>query len=100
MSWWAIGALAGGAYAFKALGMIVVGGRGGRARGLALTAFIPPALFAALVAVQTLDGGERLVLDARVLGVAAAAVAVWRKAPFVFVLGVAMAVTALARAAI
>ena len=62
-----------------------------------LTALIPAALFSALIAVQTVGGDEALVLDARILGVGAGAVAVWRKAPFVVVVVVAMAVTALVR---
>ena len=98
MSWWAIAALAAGAYAFKALGLVVVGARAEGAAWIRITRLIPPALFAALIAVQTLDGGERLMLDARIAGVAAAAVAVWRRLPFAAVLVVAMAVTAGLRA--
>ena len=46
---------------------------------------------------QTVGGDETLVLDARVWGVAAGSVAVWRKAPFVVVVLIAMAVTAFVR---
>ncbi|MEO2155122.1 MAG: AzlD domain-containing protein, partial [Acidimicrobiales bacterium] len=41
--------------------------------------------------------GTSLVLDARLAGVGLAAVAVWRRAPFVVVVLVAMAATALIR---
>jgi hypothetical protein len=52
---------------------------------------------AAMVAVQTLDGGGKLVLDARVPALAVAAVLVWRKAPFPVVLIAAAATAALLR---
>jgi hypothetical protein len=51
----------------------------------------------ALVAVNTVSTGRALVLDARLPGVAAAGVAVWRKAPFPVVIAVGAAVTALVR---
>ena len=99
MSWTAMIVLVGGAYGFKALGVLGLAriADGGAARLEPLTALIPAALFAALVAVQTVGGDEALVLDARILGVGAGAVAVWRRAPFVVVVLVAMAVTALVR---
>jgi hypothetical protein len=56
-------------------------------------------LLAALAAVNTCGGDRALTLDARVLGVAAAAVAIWRRAPMLLVVVVAAGVTALARAA-
>ena len=55
------------------------------------------ALLAALVVVETFGQGRSLVLDARVLGAAFAAVAVWRRAPLIVVVLGAAAVTALAR---
>ncbi|MFN8076954.1 MAG: AzlD domain-containing protein [Kineosporiaceae bacterium] len=64
------------------------------ARAFALTTV---ALLASLVAVQTLAGGEggrHVVLDARVAGLAVAAVAVARRAPFLLVVLLAAAVTA------
>lgn len=99
MSWPAIWVLVAGAYALKAFGVLGLGRLTGGAavRFQPLTALIPAALFAALVAVQTVGGDETIVFDARVLGVGAGAVAVWWRAPFVAVVVVAMAVTALAR---
>ena len=47
---------------------------------------------------QTFSDGQQLVLDARAAGVAAAAVAVWRRAPFPLVIVIGAAVTALLRA--
>ncbi len=59
---------------------------------------LAPALLAALVAINTFGSGEQLTVDARVLGVAAAGVAIWRRAPVLVVVIVAAAVTAIARA--
>ena len=59
---------------------------------------LAPALLAALVAINTFGSGRSLVLDERVLGVAAAGVAIWRKAPVLLVVVIAAAVTAVARA--
>ena len=54
-------------------------------------ALLPVALLAALVAVQTVGDGTRLVLDARVAGVAVAAGLLALRAPFlVVILGAAV----------
>jgi branched-subunit amino acid transport protein len=99
VSWTAILVLAAGAYAFKVVGLLFLGPRTrGLPQILRLIALLPPALLAALVAVQTFGGDRALVLDARAAGVAAGAVAVWLRAPFVVVIVVAAAVTAGIRA--
>ena len=54
-------------------------------------------LLAALVAVQTFGSGQSLVVDARVAGVAAAAVALLLRAPFLVVVVVAGVVAAALR---
>jgi hypothetical protein len=69
---------------------------GARTRRVAL--LLPVALLAALIATNTFSAGDRLVLDARAAGLAAAALAVWRKAPFLVVVAVAAATAALLRA--
>jgi hypothetical protein len=56
------------------------------------------ALLAALTAQQTFSDGHAPVLDARAAGLAAAAVAVVLRAPFLLVVAAAVAVTAGARA--
>ena len=48
--------------------------------------FVPAALLAALVAVQALTSDRELVLDGRLVGLAAAALALALRAPFIVVL--------------
>jgi branched-subunit amino acid transport protein len=55
-------------------------------------------LLAALILVQTLGAGHRLVMDARVPALAVAAVLVWRRAPFLVVVLAAAGTAALLRA--
>jgi len=54
-------------------------------------------MLTALVVTQTVGGDEEIVLDARIPGVAAAAIAIWRGAPIVVAMFVAALVTALVR---
>ena len=62
-----------------------------------IVATLPIGLLAALVALQTLSAGHHLVVDARAGGLAVAAVALWRRAPFLVVVGLAAATAALLR---
>ncbi|MBA3282954.1 MAG: AzlD domain-containing protein [Acidimicrobiia bacterium] len=98
MSWSAIGLLALGAYAFKVIGLVVLGGRQLPPRVARCVALLPAALLPALVAVQTLTTDDRWVVDARAAGVAAAIVAAWRRAPFPVVIALGAIVTAVVRA--
>jgi len=59
-----------------------------------VAALVTAALLAALLAVQTVVGGHRLVLDARIPAVAVAGVLLWRRAPFVMVVLAAALVAA------
>jgi branched-subunit amino acid transport protein len=99
MSWGLVFALAAGAYGFKLVGFLALGERQLPAVAERCLALIPAALIAALVVKDTFSTGQHLHLDARVVGVAVATVAVWRRAPFVAVIVIAAAVTALVRAA-
>ena len=56
-----------------------------------------PAVLAALVVTQALASGQSISLDARLVGMAAAAIALWRRAPILVVIVVAAAATALTR---
>lgn len=63
-----------------------------------IAALLPIAMLAALAAVQTVTEGHDLRLDARVYGVGAALVAIKLRAPFIVVVVLAAATSALARA--
>jgi predicted branched-subunit amino acid permease len=76
------------------LGAWIVGTVVGAAAVIALLA---PALLTALVLVDTVTSGRRLVVDARLAGVAAAGIALLLRAPVLLVLAVAVATTALLR---
>ncbi len=97
MTWAFVFALAGTAYAFKVLGLVVVGERRLPPVLDRCLALIPAAMLAAIVMKDTFSDGQALVLDARAAGVAAAAVAAWRKAPLIVVIVIGAAVTAAVR---
>jgi branched-subunit amino acid transport protein len=98
MSLSALLALCAISYALKASGPVLAGGRQLRPRVRQTLDLVAVPLLAALIAVQTLGDGNRLVLDARVPALAVAAVLVWRRAPFLVVVLAAAATAALLRA--
>ncbi|MDO8363767.1 MAG: AzlD domain-containing protein [Actinomycetota bacterium] len=98
MSWAFVFALAGTAYGFKVLGLVLVGGRALPPVLDRCLALIPAALIAAIVVLNTFSSGQQLQIDARAAGVGAAVVAAWRKAPLILVIVIGAAVTALVRA--
>ena len=98
MTWTFVFALAATAYAFKVLGLVLVGDRQLPPVLDRCLALIPAALIAAIVVKDTFSVGQHLQLDARAVGVAAAAVAAWRKAPLIAVIIIGAAVTAALRA--
>jgi len=98
MSWATLLALAAGTYALKALGPLVLGDREPSPRTARLLALLAVPLLAALIVVQTVGDGERLVLDARVPALAVAGVCVWRGAPFLVTVVAAAVVAAALRA--
>ncbi|GHH37612.1 AzlD domain-containing protein [Streptomyces candidus] len=95
--WIAILATAAGCYFAKLLGLLVPATALERPLVQKLAALLPVALLAALTAQQTFATGQHLVLDARAAGLVAAAVALVLRAPFLVVVGAAVAVTAGAR---
>ena len=96
---WAIVAVTGVAtLALKAAGPVLLGGRPLPARVTDVVSLLAPALLAALVAIGTFANGRALALDARVLGVGAAAVAIRLRAPLLVSVVLAAVVTAVARA--
>ena len=96
--WIALLVTAEGCYAVKLAGLLVPAGVLERPLVRRLAALLPVALLAALTAQQTFADGRVLVLDARAVGVAAAAVALVLRAPFLVVVGAAVVVTAGVRA--
>ena len=62
-----------------------------------VAALLPVALLAALTTTQTFSTGQHLTIDARVVGVSVAVLAVLRRAPFLVVVGLAAAAAALVR---
>jgi branched-subunit amino acid transport protein len=85
---------------FKAAGPVFLGRRPLPSRVQSVVDLLAPVMLAALVVTQTVGSGEELSIDARVPGVAAAGVAVWRGVPLVGAMVVAAAVTALLRLAV
>jgi hypothetical protein len=100
MTWIAIFATAAACFALKLAGWSLPARLLGGERLQRAAALLPLALLAALVVVQTFTDGRSLVVDARAAGLAAAGVAVLRRAPFIVVVVVAAAAAALARAVI
>lgn len=98
MSWSALLALCAISYALKASGPVLAGGRqlGPQVRQTLDLVAVP--LLAALILVQTMGDGHRLVLDARAPALGVAAVLVWRRAPFLVVVLSAAVTAALLRA--
>ena len=97
--WVTIAGLALTNAAIKAAGPVALGGRELPRPALGVIALLAPALLAALVLTETFTTTEGdLTLDARAVGLAAAAVAVLLRAPLLVTILVAAAATAGARA--
>lgn len=97
MIWAAIGVTAVGCYLLKLAGLSVPERVLDRPAVRRIADLTPVALLAALVAVQALSSGQQLTIDARLAGVAAGVVALLARAPFLVVITVAAATTALIR---
>ena len=95
--WLGVAVVGLGTVGIKALGPVVLGGRPLPERFTGVVELLAPALLSALVAVQAFGAERSLVLDARLFGLAAAGIALWRKAPMLVVVVVAAAATAVAR---
>jgi uncharacterized membrane protein len=90
--------LAAGTYVLKAAGPVALGSRTLPPLLARVVDVLPAPLLAALVAVSLFADGQALAVDARVAGVAAAAVVLARGGGFVSTVLVAGAATALVRA--
>lgn len=96
--WLLIVLLSVAAYGLKVLGFVIVGGREMPAILQRCLVLIPASLLAALIAKDTFTTAQELAIDARAVGLVVAAVAVWRRLPFVVVIVLATAATAAVRA--
>ncbi|CAN5663379.1 MAG: AzlD domain-containing protein [Actinomycetota bacterium] len=84
---------------FKAAGPVFLGRRRLPRRAQSIVDLVAPVMLTALVVTQAVGGDEEIVVDARIPGVAAAAIAIWRGAPIVVAMFVAALVTAFVRLA-
>ena len=100
MSWWALLAACAGCYLLKLAGLSVPA----RVLDVPLVRrvadLIPVALLSALVAVQVFGDDDRLVLDARAVGLGIAVVLLLLRAPFLVVVFGAALAAALLRLAV
>ncbi|MFJ7070126.1 AzlD domain-containing protein [Streptomyces sp. NPDC101115] len=96
--WIAVALTAAGCYLVKLLGLLVPADTLERPVVRRLAALVPVALLAALTAQQTFSSQGALTVDARAAGLAAAALALLLRAPFLVVVGAAVLVTAAVRA--
>ena len=85
-------------YPLKAAGPLALAWRPVPARLARLVALLPVPLLAALIVTSTVAGDRTWVFDARLVGLGVAAVALWRKLPFIVVVVLAGAATAAVRA--
>ena len=87
-----------GTMMIKAVGPVLFGGRPLPDRLRHVVGLLAPALLAALVATTTFGEGQGLVADARLIGVASAAVALALRVPTLAVVLIAAFAAAVARA--
>ena len=83
--------------ALKSVGPVLLGGRPLPEHLTGVVELLAPALLAALVVTQVVGGDEEIVLDARLVGLGAAVVAILLRAPLLVVVVAAAAATALVR---
>lgn len=95
--WIIIGVVAAATIALKAVGPVLLGGRPLPEHLTGIVELLAPALLAALVVTQVVGGDEEIVLDARLVGLGAAVVAILLRAPLLVVVVAAAAATALVR---
>ena len=95
--WLALLVATAGCYAVKLAGLSVPPGLLERPGAQRVADLLPTVLLSALVAVQVFGSGGSLVLDARVVGLGVAVVALVLRAPFLVVVAAAAVAAALVR---
>jgi hypothetical protein len=98
VTWAAILLTSVGCYLLKLAGLLVPRAWLEHPTAARVAGLLPVALLTALAAVQTFAVGSRLVVDARLAGVAAGVIALLFRAPFLVVVFVAAATAAAVRA--
>ena len=96
--WVVVGVVSAATIALKGAGPVVLGGRQLPARAMSVVELLAPAVLAALVVTQVVGGDHRWAFDARLAGLAAAAITIWLRTPLLVTVIVAAATTALWRA--
>lgn len=86
--------------AIKAIGPVLLGGRELPTPMMSVVRLLAPAVLAALVVVQVVGGDRAIVIDERLVGLAAALIALLFRAPLLVVVVAAAAATALTRLAL
>ena len=98
MTWVAVVVASVGCYLLKLAGLSLPAALLERPEVQRVAVLLPVALLAGLVAVETFGADGRLVVDLRLAGLGAGVVALVLRAPFLVVIVVAAATTALLRA--
>jgi hypothetical protein len=97
-AWIVVAVLCLGTAIMRAVGPVAFGGRSLSGRGAAVVGLVAPALLGALVVYETVStGGQGIELDARLVGLGAAGLALVLRLPLIAVVLVAAMATALAR---
>jgi branched-subunit amino acid transport protein len=95
--WVTVVAVGAATVLFKAAGPLFLGRRPLPPRVQAVAELLAPVMLTALVVNLTFGGDETLTVDARVPGVVAGAVAVWRRVPLIGAMVIGAVVTAVFR---
>lgn len=96
-AWLVVGTTGAATLVLKGLGPALLGGRSLPTPLANVIALLAPTLLAALVATQVFAGDREIVLDARAVGLVAAALALVARLPILVVVVLAAAATAFAR---
>lgn len=96
-AWIVVGLVGAATVALKSVGPVVLGGRPLPQHLTGVVSLLAPALLAALVVTQVVGGDREIVLDARLVGLAAAVVALLMRAPLLVVVVAAAVATATVR---
>jgi uncharacterized membrane protein len=96
--WIVVAVLCVGTAIMRVAGPVAFGGRSLSGRGAVVVGLVAPALLGALVVYETVStGAQGIELDARLVGLAAAALALVLRLPMIAVVLVAAVATAVAR---